>query len=247
LYYIYIGIEDGGSAVKKLLIVEDERPMAEAIAFSLRKEGYQVDIALDGERGWQMCSKGDYDIILLDLMLPKLDGLEICRRLRQDSSTAIIMLTAKDSDLDKVLGLEMGADDYITKPFNMRELAARVKAVLRRVQAEQASERGGRLVMGNITIDEERHEVTVGPHIVEMPLMEYRLLEIFMKNPGKALPRSYLIGRAWGGDFYGQTKTLDVHIRRLREKIERNPAKPQHIITVRGVGYRFETGDGANE
>ncbi|OFW55502.1 MAG: DNA-binding response regulator [Actinobacteria bacterium RBG_19FT_COMBO_54_7] len=228
--------------MKKVLIVEDERPMAEAISFSLRKEGYEVDIALDGELGWEMCKNGGYDLILLDLMLPKMDGMEICRKLRQESSTPIIMLTAKDSDLDKVLGLEMGADDYITKPFNMRELTARVKAVLRRVQAEGAAEAKGRLVIGNIVVNEERHEVTVGSDVVDMPLMEYRLLEIFMKNPGKALPRSYLIGQAWGGDFYGDTKTLDVHIRRLREKIEEDPAKPEHIITVRGVGYRFEAG-----
>jgi two-component system response regulator RegX3 len=247
LYYIRDEIPDGGSAVKKVLIVEDERPMGEAISFSLRKEGYDVEIALDGELGWELCKKGDYDIILLDLMLPKMDGMEICRRLRQESSIPIIMLTAKDSDLDKVLGLEMGADDYITKPFNMRELTARVKAVLRRAQAERAAEHKGRLKLGNIAIDEERHEVMVGSRVVEMPLMEYRLLEIFMRNPGKALPRSYLLAQAWGGDFYGQTKTLDVHIRRLREKIEKNPAQPEHIITVRGVGYRFEAGDGSDE
>jgi two-component system response regulator RegX3 len=233
--------------VKKLLIVEDERPMAEAISFSLRKEGYEIEIALDGERGWEMCRNDHYDLILLDLMLPRMDGMEICRKLRQESSTPIIMLTAKDSDLDKVLGLEMGADDYITKPFNMRELAARVKAVLRRVETKQEAASRGRLALGNIAIDKERHEVTVSGRVVEMPLMEYRLLEIFMKNPGKALPRSYLFGQAWGGDFYGQTKTLDVHIRRLREKIEKEPARPEHIITVRGVGYRFEAGDRPDE
>lgn len=226
--------------MKKVLIIEDERPLAEAISFSLRKEGYDVEIALDGEQGWNMCKGGDYDLILLDLMLPKLDGMEICRKVRQEGSTPIIMLTAKDSDLDKVLGLEMGADDYITKPFNMRELIARVKAVLRRAQVEQMDAVKGRLELGDIAIDEERHEVKVGGEVVVMPLMEYRLLELFMKNPGKALPRAYLIGQAWGTDFYGQTKTLDVHIRRLREKIERDPARPRHIITVRGVGYRFE-------
>lgn len=228
--------------MKKILIIEDERPMAEAIQFSLEKEGYEAQMALDGESGWEMFKAGAYDLVLLDLMLPKIDGMEICRRVRQEGSTPIIMLTAKDSDVDKVLGLEMGADDYVTKPFNMRELIARVRAVMRRFDGEGKEEARGRRQVGNVLIDEERHEVVVDDSVVVMPLMEYKLLEIFMKNPGKALPRDYLIGQAWEGDFYGQTKTLDVHIRRLREKIERDPAKPEHIITVRGVGYRFEAG-----
>ena len=229
--------------LKKILIIEDERPMAEAIQFSLEKEGYQAQMALNGESGWEMFKAGGYDLVLLDLMLPKIDGMEICRRVRQEGSTPIIMLTAKDSDVDKVLGLEMGADDYVTKPFNMRELIARVRAVMRRFDGgERKAETRGRRRVGNVLIDEERHEVVVDDSVVVMPLMEYKLLEIFMKNPGKALPRDYLIGQAWEGDFYGQTKTLDVHIRRLREKIERDPAQPEHIITVRGVGYRFEAG-----
>ncbi len=229
--------------MKKILIIEDERPMAEAIQFSLEKEGYQAQMALNGESGWEMFKAGGYDLVLLDLMLPKIDGMEICRRVRQEGSTPIIMLTAKDSDVDKVLGLEMGADDYVTKPFSMRELIARVRAVMRRFDGgERKAETRGRRRVGNVLIDEERHEVVVDDSVVIMPLMEYKLLEIFMKNPGKALPRDYLIGQAWEGDFYGQTKTLDVHIRRLREKIERDPAQPEHIITVRGVGYRFEAG-----
>jgi len=228
--------------LKKILIIEDERPMAEAIQFSLEKEGYQAQMALNGESGWEMFKAGGYDLVLLDLMLPKIDGMEICRRVRQEGSTPIIMLTAKDSDVDKVLGLEMGADDYVTKPFSMRELIARVRAVMRRFDVERKAEARGRRRVGNVLIDEERHEVVVDDSVVVMPLMEYKLLEIFMKNPGKALPRDYLIGQAWEGDFYGQTKTLDVHIRRLREKIERDPAQPEHIITVRGVGYRFEAG-----
>jgi two-component system response regulator RegX3 len=229
--------------LKKILIIEDERAMAEAVRFNLEKEGYEVEIALDGESGWKMYESGSYDLIVLDLMLPGMDGMEICREVRRVGSTPIVMLTAKDSDVDKILGLEMGADDYVTKPFNMRELLARIKAVLRRVAAEEEKPQRKRLEAGDIVIDEERHEVTVGGKVVEMPLMEYRLLEIFMKNPGKALPREYLISQAWGGDFYGQTKTLDVHIRRLREKVEDDPAAPGHIITVRGVGYRFEPGD----
>jgi two-component system response regulator RegX3 len=231
-----------GTILKKILIIEDERPLAEAVEFSLEKEGFDVDIALDGENGWRMCEDGSYDLILLDLMLPGIDGMEVCRRIRREQATPVIMLTAKDSDVDKILGLEMGADDYVTKPFNMRELVARVRAVLRRAGTETAESRGDRLEVGDIVIDKERHEVAVRGDVVDMPLMEYRLLELFLRNPGKALAREYLLNKAWEGDFYGQTKTLDVHIRRLREKIERDPANPEHIITVRGVGYRYESG-----
>ncbi len=230
--------------MKKILVVEDERPLAEAIQFSVRKEGYEVDVALDGEAGWRKFRDGSYDLVLLDLMLPGMDGMEVCRRIRQDQATPIIILTAKDADIDKILGLEMGADDYMTKPFNMRELIARVRAVLRRAVAGREESDQGRLEAGDMIIDEGRHEVIVEGKAVDMPLMEYRLLELFMKNPGKALAREYLLNKAWGGDFYGQTKTLDVHIRRLRKKIEKDPAKPQRIITVRGVGYRFEAGGG---
>jgi two-component system response regulator RegX3 len=215
--------------------------MAEAIAFSLEKEGYGVDVALDGEAGWRMCESGPYDLVLLDLMLPGMDGMEVCRRIRQGRGTPVIILTARDSDVDKILGLEMGADDYVTKPFNMRELVARVRAVLRRSRVDPGGA-GGRLEAGDIVVDRARHEVMVGGSVVDIPLMEYRLLEIFLENPGKALARNYLINKAWEGDFYGQAKTLDVHIRRLREKIEGDPARPERIITVRGVGYRFEPG-----
>ncbi|MGQ9475388.1 MAG: response regulator transcription factor [Actinomycetota bacterium] len=230
--------------MKRILIVEDERPLAEAVAFSLEKEGFRVDIALDGESGWEKCRKGDYDLVLLDLMLPGMDGMEICRRLRRESDIPVIMLTAKDSDVDKILGLEMGADDYVTKPFNMRELVARVKAVLRRWSADKEREEGETLRAGGIVLDRERHEVRVGGRVVEMPLMEYRLLELFMRHPGKALPREYLVSQVWEGDYYGQSKTLEVHIRRLREKIEEEPSRPSRIVTVRGVGYRFEAGRG---
>lgn len=228
--------------MKKILIVEDERPLAEAVQFSLRKEGYEVDIALDGEAGWRKYKSGSYDLVLLDLMLPGIDGMEVCRLIRKEKETPIIILTAKDAGVDKILGLEMGADDYMTKPFNMRELIARIRAVLRRASADREEHAVGRLEAGGMVIDEGRHEVMVDGKAIEMPLMEYRLLELFMKNPGKALAREYLLNKAWGGDFYGQTKTLDVHIRRLRKKIEKNPAEPQRIITVRGVGYRFEAG-----
>ncbi len=226
--------------MKRILIIEDERPLAEAVGFSLEKEGYQVDIALDGESGWRKCREGAYDLVLLDLMLPGMDGMEICRRLRKESDVPVIMLTAKDSDVDKVLGLEMGADDYVTKPFNMRELTARVKAVLRRGAKDREAREEAILRSGDIELDRERHEVRVGGRVVEMPLMEYRLLELFLRHPGKALPREYLIGQVWEGDYYGQSKTLEVHIRRLREKVEPDPSRPSRIITVRGVGYRFE-------
>jgi len=226
--------------LKKILIVEDERPLAEAVAFNLEKEGFRVDIALDGESGWRRCREGGYDLVLLDLMLPGIDGMEICRRLRRESDTPVIMLTAKDSDLDKILGLELGADDYVTKPFNMRELVARVRAVLRRSGEKRAGKEEGTLRAGDVVLDRERHEVTVSGRVVEMPLMEYRLLELFLRHPGKALPREYLISQAWEGDYYAQSKTLDVHIRRLREKVEEDPANPRRIVTVRGVGYRFE-------
>jgi len=164
--------------------------------------------------------------------------------LRKESEIPVIMLTARDSDVDKVLGLEMGADDYVTKPFNMRELVARVKAVLRRSEGKKGGKEEARLQAGEIVLDRERHEVTVRGRVVEMPLMEYRLLELFLRHPGKALPREYLISQVWEGDYYGQSKTLDVHIRRLREKIEEDPARPSRIVTVRGVGYRFEAGGG---
>lgn len=228
------------SRLKRILIVEDERPLAEAIAFNLEKEGYRVDIALDGETGWRMCEEKGYDLVILDLMLPGMDGMEICRRLRQGRSVPVIILTAKDSDVDKILGLEMGADDYVTKPFNMRELVARIKAVLRRYRAEGEEGATRHLRADEISLDLERHEVTVRGEVVDMPLMEFRLLEVFLRHPGKALPREYLMAQVWGGEFYGQSKTLDVHIRKLREKIEKDPANPRHIVTVRGVGYRFE-------
>ncbi len=215
--------------------------MAEAVTFSLEKEGFAVETAVDGKAGLELFRAAHPDLILLDLMLPGMDGLEVCRSIRRESHVPIIMLTAKDSDVDKIVGLEMGADDYVTKPFNVRELVARVRAVLRRYTAEEEEYAGKMLERGNIAIDMERHEVRVDDRVIEMPPMEFRLLELFLKNPGKALAREYLIAKAWGGDFYGQTKTLDVHIRRLREKVEADPANPVHIKTVRGVGYRFDS------
>ncbi len=227
--------------MNRILVIEDEAPMAEAVKFSLEKEGFAVDTALDGMAGLEIFHANPPDLVLLDLMLPGMDGLEVCRTIRRESPVPIIMLTAKDSDVDKIVGLEMGADDYVTKPFNVRELVARVRAVLRRVASESEASAGKVWERGNISMDIERHEVRVDGRVIEMPPMEFRLLELFLANPGKALAREYLIAKAWGGDFYGQTKTLDVHIRRLREKVEANPANPAHIKTVRGVGYRFDS------
>lgn len=225
----------------RILIIEDEKPMAEAISFTLSKEGYEVDIIGDGENGWRLCQAGGYALVILDLMLPGVDGLEVLRRLRQESLLPVIILTAKDSDVDKVVGLELGADDYMTKPFNMRELIARVKTILRRTTATAVREEPLRIEGGGIKVDIDRHMVEVRGEPVEMPPIEYRLLSLFLKNQHKVLGREYLLRAGWEGEFYGQAKTLDVHISRLREKIEEDPANPKLIVTVRGVGYRFES------
>ncbi len=223
----------------RILIIEDEKPMAEAIRFTLAQEGYEADIATDGESGWQLCQAGDYGLVILDLMLPSLDGLEILKRVRQEGHMPVLILTAKDSEVDKVVGLELGADDYVTKPFNMRELLARVKAILRRSAAATEKE-PSLLEGGGIRVNVDRHQVEVRGEVVEIPLIEYRLLQLFLKNQGKVLAREYLLRAGWEGEFYGQTKTLDVHISRLREKVEEDASNPKLIVTVRGVGYRFE-------
>ncbi len=222
----------------KILIVEDEKPMAEAIRYSLEKESYAADVATDGDEGLRMFESGGYELVILDIMLPGTDGLEICKKIRQAGGTPVIILTAKDSEVDRVIGLELGADDYVTKPFSMRELMARVRAILRR--SMEAPQEASMLEGGDVAVDIDRHEVIVRGSVVDLPLIEYRLLEVFLKNKGKVLPRERLVSAAWQGEFYGQPKTLDVHIRRLREKLEEDPAHPSRIITVRGVGYRFE-------
>jgi two-component system response regulator RegX3 len=224
--------------VTKILIVEDEKPMAEAIRYSLEKESYAADVATDGDEGLRMFESGGYELVILDIMLPGTDGLEICKKIRQAGGTPVIILTAKDSEVDRVIGLELGADDYVTKPFSMRELMARVRAILRR--SMEAPQEASMLEGGDVAVDIDRHEVIVRGSVVDLPLIEYRLLEVFLKNKGKVLPRERLVSAAWQGEFYGQPKTLDVHIRRLREKLEEDPAHPSRIITVRGVGYRFE-------
>lgn len=224
----------------RILIIEDEQPMAEAISYMLVKEGYKADIATDGESGWRLCQSGEYELVILDLMLPSLDGLEILKRVRQEGDMPILILTAKDSEVDKVVGLELGADDYVTKPFNMRELLARARTILRRSTMAKVEKEPSLLEGGDVRINVDRHQVTVRREVVEFPLIEYRLLLLFLKNKGKVLSREYLIRAGWEGEFYGQTKTLDVHISRLREKVEEEPSNPKLIVTVRGVGYRFE-------
>lgn len=223
--------------MKKILIIEDEPSMAEAIEYTLVREGYLVDIATDGGEGIERFNRDGADLVLLDLMLPVVDGLEVCKQIRSTSAVPILMLTAKDSDIDEVLGLEMGADDYVTKPFNTRKLVARIKAVLRR-GGNREEERV--LECGGITMDTEKHQVSVEGEPVDLTPIEYRILEAFMRSRGKALSREFLLNRVWSGDFYGSPKTLDVHIRHLREKVEEDPACPLYIVTVRGMGYRLD-------
>ena len=226
-----------------VLIVEDEESLAEPLAFLLKKEGFEVFMAPDGPTALDTFAAEDIDIILLDLMLPGMSGTEVCRQLRQTSSVPVIMVTARDSEIDKVVGLELGADDYVTKPYFARELIARIRAVLRRggeVEVEAPADDGLVLQEDRVMMDVERHIVTVDGQKVPMPLKEFDLLEYLMRNSGRLLTRGQLIDRVWGADYVGDTKTLDVHIKRLRSKIERNPSRPEILVTVRGLGYKFE-------
>ena len=226
-----------------VLIVEDEAALAEPLAFLLKKEGFEVRVAGDGPTALAEFEAHDIDIVLLDLMLPGMSGTEVCKNIRLRSNVPVIMVTARDSEIDKVVGLEIGADDYVTKPYSSRELIARIRAVLRRggepeFEEEQLEEdvlRGGRVVM-----DVERHVVTVDDEPVSMPLKEFDLLEYLLRNSGRVLTRGQLIDRVWGADYVGDTKTLDVHIKRLRSKIEVHPSRPKQLVTVRGLGYKFE-------
>ena len=226
----------------KILIVEDESSFSEAIAFLLGKEGFETDVAENGRTALELFKANSYDLVLLDLMIPEVSGIEVCRAIRTTSMVPIIMLTAKDSEVDKVVGLELGADDYVTKPYSSRELVARIKAVLRRGTPESADADSNSAIQtaGNIRMDVERHQVTVNGTLINLPLKEFELLEFLMRNEGRVLTRGQLIDRVWGGDYYGDTKTLDVHIKRLRSKIEEDSANPQLIQTIRGLGYKFE-------
>jgi two-component system, OmpR family, response regulator RegX3 len=224
----------------RVLVVEDEESFSDALSYMLRREGYEVEVAGDGHAALHSFDRGGADLVLLDLMLPGLSGTEVCRELRNRSHVPIIMVTARDSEVDKVVGLELGADDYVTKPFSSRELVARIRAVLRR-GAEPEELMLNVVEAGPVRMDVERHVVTVDSHQVALPLKEFDLLELLLRNAGRVLTRGQLIDRVWGADYVGDTKTLDVHVKRLRAKIEPDPANPKYLVTVRGLGYKFES------
>jgi two-component system response regulator RegX3 len=222
-----------------ILLVEDEAAIAEPLAYLLKREGYDVLVAQDGGQAMDLFARATPDLVLLDLMLPVLSGTEIARRIRTTSTVPIIMLTAKDSEVDVVVGLELGADDYVTKPYSSRELLARIRAVLRR-RTEQEDGTDDQLASGPVRMDVGRHAVFVRGRETSMPLKEFELLELLLRNAGRVLTRSQLIDRVWGADYFGDTKTLDVHVKRIRGRIEDDPAEPRLLQTVRGLGYRFE-------
>ena len=222
-----------------VLVVEDEESISDALSYLLRKEGYSVTVAADGDEALAEFDRTGHDLVLLDLMLPGMSGTEVCKALRSRSSVPVIMVTAKDSEVDKVVGLELGADDYVTKPFSSRELVARVRAVLRRGGDETTAD-ASVVEAGPVRMDVERHVVTVNGQQTKLPLKEFELLELLLRNAGRVLTRGQLIDRVWGADYVGDTKTLDVHVKRLRAKIEPDPAAPRYIVTVRGLGYKFE-------
>jgi two-component system, OmpR family, response regulator RegX3 len=226
--------------VTRVLVVEDEESFSDALSYMLRKEGFEVAVCPTGPDAIETFDRTGADLVLLDLMLPGLPGSEVCRSLRERSNVPVIMLTAKDSEIDKVVGLELGADDYVTKPFSSRELVARMRAVLRR-RSDVADEPISSIMeSGPVRMDVNRHVVTVRSQQVQLPLKEFELLEVLLRNAGRVLTRMQLIDRVWGADYVGDTKTLDVHVKRLRAKIEMEPASPRHIVTVRGLGYKFE-------
>jgi len=225
--------------VTRILIVEDEAAIAEPLAYLLEREGYETVYAADGPEALRRFERDGADLVLLDLMLPGMSGTDVCREIRTRSQVPIIMLTAKDTEIDIVVGLELGADDYVTKPYSSRELLARIKAVLRRrVEAEEVDP--AIVEAGPVRMDLDRHVVSVDGKEVAMPLKEFELLEVLLRNAGKVLTRGQLIDRVWGADYFGDTKTLDVHVKRIRAKIEQTPSEPVHLVTVRGLGYRFE-------
>ena len=223
----------------RVLVVEDEESISDPLSYMLRREGFEVSVAETGPDGLREFDRTGADVVLLDLMLPGLSGTEVCRALRQKSNVAIIILTARDSEVDKVVGLELGADDYVTKPFSHRELLARIRAVLRR-GAEPEELLSPTIEAGPVRLDVDRHTVAVNGETVALPLKEFDLLELLLRNAGRVLTRGQLIDRIWGSDYVGDTKTLDVHVKRLRAKIEPDPANPRYLLTVRGLGYKFD-------
>ncbi len=230
----------GGAALARVLVVEDEESFSDALSYMLRKEGFEVSVAATGTQALTEFDRTGADIVLLDLMLPEMSGTEVCRQMRQKSNVPIIMVTARDSEIDKIVGLEIGADDYVTKPYSPRELVARVRAVLRRRASDSQEPSTQTLAAGPVRMDVDRHVVTVDGEGVQLPLKEFELLELLLRNAGRVLTRGQLIDRVWGADYVGDTKTLDVHVKRLRSKIEPEPSAPRYIVTVRGLGYKFE-------
>ena len=228
----------------RVLIVEDEESFADPLAFLLRKEGFTTAVAATGQGALEEFDRNGADIVLLDLMLPGMSGTDVCKALRTRSAVPVIMVTARDSEIDKVVGLELGADDYVTKPYSARELIARIRAVLRRggdgPEHEGQAGWGAVLEAGPVRMDVERHVVSVAGRDVALPLKEFDLLEYLLRNVGRVLTRGQLIDRVWGSDYVGDTKTLDVHVKRLRSKVETDPGAPRHLVTVRGLGYKFE-------
>jgi two-component system response regulator RegX3 len=226
-----------------VLVVEDEDSFVEALSVGLKREGFRVQVARDGAEALDVFDAVRPDLVLLDVMLPKISGIDVCRELRKRSHVPIIMVTAKGAEIDTVVGLEVGADDYVTKPYRMRELVARMRAVLRRRPGEPAvPDAGGEVLeVGDVRLDPERHEVLIRNELVGLPLKEFELLELLLANAGRVLPRDTLIDRVWGTDYVGDTKTLDVHIKRLRSKVEDDPSRPSRIVTIRGLGYKYET------
>ncbi|MDQ6687729.1 MAG: response regulator transcription factor [Actinomycetota bacterium] len=223
----------------RVLVIEDEESFSETLQYMLSREGFEVAIATTGPAGLADFERNGADLVLLDLMLPGLPGTEVCRRLRAGSDVPVIMLTARDSEVDKVVGLELGADDYVTKPFSGRELVARIRAVLRR-RTTSVEQPVTALEAGPVRIDTDRHVVTVSGSAIPLPLKEFELLELLVRNAGRVLTRDQIIDRVWGSDYVGDTKTLNAHVKRLRSKVERDPSDPRHLVTIRGLGYKFE-------
>ena len=225
----------------RILLVEDEDSYRDPLTYQLKREGYEVLAAADGVAALELFAQHGADLVLLDLMLPGMPGTEVCRALRTTSDVPVIMLTAKDTEIDKVVGLEIGADDYVTKPYSVRELLARIRAVLRRRGTSEIEDEDQEVLqVGPITMDVQRHVVKISGESVSFPLKEFELLEYLMRNSGRVLTRGQLIDRVWGSDYVGDTKTLDVHVKRIRSKIESNPSEPQLLVTVRGLGYKIE-------
>jgi two-component system response regulator RegX3 len=230
-------------APARILIVEDEDSLADSVRYNLEREGFAVEVASDGRQALDRFQAGPPDLVVLDLMLPAMSGLDVCRSIRTDSTVPIIMMTAKDTEADKVSGLELGADDYVTKPFSMRELVSRVRANLRRSRMSSPGEEQEEVLHGGpVRLDAARHEAAVRGEPVSLPPKEFELLEIFLRRKSRLLTRDFLIDEVWGSDYFGDTKTLDVHVKRLRQKIEADPHRPVHLLTVRGLGYKFVDG-----